>query len=101
MANCRARRPDAVFIAVPWSDQDTISACVDAFMNLPVAIHLVPEPIMERFGSAHIVHTGTLSSLRLTRQPLSTTEVAAKRAFDAMMTMGKIDVAAIEAAVRG
>ena len=26
---------------------------------------------------------------------------AAKRAFDAMMTMGKIDVAAIEAAVRG
>ena len=82
VANCRARRPDAVFIAVPWSDQDTISACVDAFMTLPVAIHLVPEPIMERFGGAHVVHTGTLSSLRLTRQPLSTAEVAAKRAFD-------------------
>ena len=82
VANCRTRRPDAVFIAVPWSDQDTISACVDAFMNLPVAIHLAPEPIMERFGGAHVVHTGTLSSLRLTRQPLSTAEVAAKRAFD-------------------
>jgi 2-polyprenyl-6-hydroxyphenyl methylase/3-demethylubiquinone-9 3-methyltransferase len=26
---------------------------------------------------------------------------AAKRAFDAMMTMSKIDIAAIEAAVRG
>jgi predicted 3-demethylubiquinone-9 3-methyltransferase (glyoxalase superfamily) len=31
----------------------------------------------------------------------STDTAAAKRAFEAMMTMGKIDVAAIEAAVRG
>ena len=82
VANCRIRRPDAVFIAVPWSDQETISACVDAFTNLPVAIHLAPEPIMERFGNAHVVHTGTLSSLRLTRQPLSAVEIAVKRAFD-------------------
>jgi Undecaprenyl-phosphate glucose phosphotransferase len=82
VANCRMTRPDAVFIAVPWSEQEAITACVDAFMNLPVAIHLAPEPIMERFGNAHVVHTGTLSSLRLTRQPLSTVEVAAKRAFD-------------------
>ena len=82
VANCRTKRPDAVFIAVPWSEQETISACVDAFMNLPVAIHLAPEPIMERFGNAHVVHTGTLSSLRLTRQPLSAAEIAAMRAYD-------------------
>ena len=31
----------------------------------------------------------------------STSPAAARRAFEAMMTMGKIDVAAIEAAVRG
>jgi 2-polyprenyl-6-hydroxyphenyl methylase/3-demethylubiquinone-9 3-methyltransferase len=31
----------------------------------------------------------------------SSDRAAAKRAFDAMMTMGKIDVATIEAAVRG
>lgn len=82
VANCRIKRPDAVFIALPWAEQETISACVDAFMNLPVAIHLAPEPIMKRFGNARIVHTGTLSSLRLTRQPLSTAEIAAKRTFD-------------------
>lgn len=82
VANCRMTRPDAVFIAVPWSEQEAITACVDAFMNLPVAIHLAPEPIMERFANAHVVYTGTLSSLRLTRQPLSTAEVATKRAFD-------------------
>ncbi|WP_449375083.1 sugar transferase, partial [Bosea thiooxidans] len=37
---------------------------------------------MERFDRPHIVHTGSLTSLRLTRQPLSPVEVTAKRAFD-------------------
>ena len=37
----------------------------------------------------------------LTRAYTSSDRAAAKRAFDAMMTMGKIDIAAIEAAVRG
>ena len=81
-ANCRAKRPDAVFIALPWSERKTIEACVDAFANLPVAVHLVPETVMERFEKPHMVRIGTVSSLRLTRQPLSATEIAAKRAFD-------------------
>jgi len=80
--NCRAKRPDAVFIALPWSEQKTIEACVGAFANLPVELHLVPEAIMERFERPHIVRTGSFSSLRLTRKPLSAIEIAAKRAFD-------------------
>ncbi|HEY5794007.1 MAG TPA: undecaprenyl-phosphate glucose phosphotransferase [Bosea sp. (in: a-proteobacteria)] len=82
VANCRAKRPDSVFIALPWSDQETIDACVDAFMNLPVAIHLTPEKIMDRFETPHIVRTGGLSSLRLTRPPLSLAEITLKRSFD-------------------
>ncbi|MGO4174268.1 undecaprenyl-phosphate glucose phosphotransferase [Bosea sp. TAF32] len=82
VANCRAGRPDAVLIALPWSEQQTIEACVSAFTNLPVAIHLAPEPIMERFETPHFVRSGSFSSLRLTRQPLSGAEIAAKRAFD-------------------
>ncbi|PTM41766.1 undecaprenyl-phosphate glucose phosphotransferase [Bosea sp. 124] len=82
VANCRAKRPDAVFIALPWSDQETIDACIDAFMNLPVAIHLTPEKIMDRFRTPHIVRTGDLSSLRLTRPPLSSAAIALKRIFD-------------------
>ncbi|MBD3848408.1 undecaprenyl-phosphate glucose phosphotransferase [Bosea sp. SSUT16] len=81
-ASCRAKRPDAVFIAVPWSDHETIEACVDAFMNMPVAIHLAPEKIMSRFEQPHFVSAGALSSLRLTRAPLSPVEIACKRAFD-------------------
>jgi Undecaprenyl-phosphate glucose phosphotransferase len=82
VGNCRMKRPDSVFIALPWSDQETIDACVDAFMNLPVAIHLTPEKIMDRFETPHIVRTGGLSSLRLTRPPLSQAEIGLKRAFD-------------------
>ena len=37
----------------------------------------------------------------LTRAYTSPERAAAKRAFEAMMTMGKIDIAAIEAALRG
>ncbi len=84
VANCRVKRPDSVFIALPWSDQETIDACVDAFMNLPVAIHLTPEKIMDRFETPHIVRTGSLSSLRLTRPPLSLAEIALKRSFDVL-----------------
>ncbi|WP_439499731.1 undecaprenyl-phosphate glucose phosphotransferase [Bosea sp. (in: a-proteobacteria)] len=82
VARCRQMQPDAVFIALPWSDQETIDACVDAFMNLPVAIHLTPERIMDRFDNPHIVRIGSLASLRLTRPALSAVEILAKRVFD-------------------
>jgi exopolysaccharide biosynthesis polyprenyl glycosylphosphotransferase len=51
-------------------------------MTLPVAIHLTPEKIMDRFDNPHIVRTGSLASLRLTRPALSVVEIAVKRAFD-------------------
>lgn len=85
VARCRLMKPDAVFIAMPWSDQESIDACVDAFMNLPVAIHLTPEKIMDRFENPHIVRVGSLASLRLTRPALSAIEVAAKRIFDVVV----------------
>jgi len=81
-ANCRMRRPDSVFIALPWSEREAIDACINAFTNLPVAIHLVPEPVMERFNAVHVVRSGALASLRLTRRPLSAAEIAIKRGFD-------------------
>jgi Undecaprenyl-phosphate glucose phosphotransferase len=82
VARCRQMQPDAVFIAMPWSDQETIDSCVDAFMNLPVAIHLTPEKIMDRFDNPHIVRIGSLASLRLTRPALSMVEIGAKRVVD-------------------
>lgn len=42
-----------------------------------------------------------ITPIALTRAYASSDRAAAKRAFEAMMTMKKIDIAAIEAAVRG
>lgn len=42
-----------------------------------------------------------ITPLALTRAVMGSDRAAAKRAFDVMMTMKKIDIAAIEAAVRG
>ncbi|TCR68800.1 Undecaprenyl-phosphate glucose phosphotransferase [Bosea sp. BK604] len=89
-ARCRQMRPDAVFIAMPWSEQETIDACIDAFMNLPVAIHLAPERIMDRFDNPHIVRIGSLASLRLTRPALSAIEIAAKRIFDTGLSIAAL-----------
>jgi Undecaprenyl-phosphate glucose phosphotransferase len=85
-ASARARdlKPDAVFIALPWSDHETIDACIDAFMNLPVAIHLTPERVMDRFDNPHIVRIGSLASLRLTRPALSFAQILFKRVFDVL-----------------
>lgn len=104
-ARCRQMRPDAVFIAMPWSEQDSIDACIDAFMNLPVAIHLAPERIMDRFDKLHIARVGSLASLRLTRPALSAIEIACKRAFDVVAASAILVLAApllllIAAAIR-
>lgn len=53
-ARCRAFAPDAVVIAEPCSDKETLDACLDAFMNLPVSIDLVPERIIGRFNGSHV-----------------------------------------------
>src|SRR5690554_4790442 len=42
-----------------------------------------------------------ITPIALTKAYTSSDRAAAKRAFEAMMTMGKIDIATIEAAVRG
>jgi Undecaprenyl-phosphate glucose phosphotransferase len=78
----RQLAPDSVFIALPWSDSEKINACVRAFLEVPVAIHLAPEQILERFTKPRIARTGGISSLELVPTPLSNLEVGAKRVLD-------------------
>ncbi|MGL4729548.1 MAG: hypothetical protein ACRCWO_12410, partial [Bosea sp. (in: a-proteobacteria)] len=78
----RRLRPDSVFIAAPWSEKALIELCAEAFMSVPVAIHLAPEEIMDRFQRPRISHIGGLSSLQLTRSPLTPFEIMLKRIFD-------------------
>jgi Undecaprenyl-phosphate glucose phosphotransferase len=77
----RVTAVDDVYVALPWSETDTIECCVEAFLNTPVAIHLAPERILDRFDRATIGRVGAMASLELTR-PMSNVAVCAKRSFD-------------------
>lgn len=80
--SARALRPESIFVVVPWSKTAFIERCVDAFMTVPASIHLAPERVLDRFGDAAITRIGRMSSLELTRAPLSSVEQLEKRLFD-------------------
>jgi Undecaprenyl-phosphate glucose phosphotransferase len=78
----RALAPDAVFVIAPWSDVATIDRCVEQLLTIPVEIHLGPERILDRFDHVRISKVGSMTTLQLTRAPLSSLEVLEKRIFD-------------------
>jgi Undecaprenyl-phosphate glucose phosphotransferase len=85
-ASARMLRPDDVFILAPWSCTDVIDKCVTAFLRVPARIHLGPERVLDRFADAYIDKVGAISSLSLAGHPLNLAEVAAKRAFDIVVS---------------
>ena len=82
IASVRGLEPDAIFLLLPWSAADTIQRCADAFLTLPVAIHLGPERILHKFEDLELSKLGPLASLQLTRLPLNGFEVMQKRLLD-------------------
>jgi Undecaprenyl-phosphate glucose phosphotransferase len=81
-ATVRVLRSDDIFIAVPWSQTSVIETCVDTFLRTPAEIHLGPEAILDRFAEAEVAQLGPISSLNLTRRPLSVLQCIEKRIFD-------------------
>ena len=81
-ASVRSVEPDAIYLLLPWSATATIERCAQAFLTLPVEIHLGPEKILHKFEDAELSKLGPLASLQLTRRPLTTFEVMQKRLFD-------------------
>jgi Undecaprenyl-phosphate glucose phosphotransferase len=82
VASARCLEPDAIFLLVPWSATETIERCAEAFLALPVAIHLGAEQILHKFEEAELSKLGPIASLQLTRMPLSRLEIVQKRLFD-------------------
>jgi len=82
VATARMLEPDAILLAVPWSDAATIARCAESFLSLPTEIHLGAERILDRFKHARLSKFGAISSLQLTRKPLSYLERLEKRTFD-------------------
>ncbi len=75
-ASARMMLPDDVFVLVPWSDEATIDACLDAFLRVPASLHLGPERVLDRFVDARIDKVGPIASLNLVGRPLSPLDVA-------------------------
>jgi Undecaprenyl-phosphate glucose phosphotransferase len=86
IASVRQLEPDAIFLLLPWSATDAITRCIDAFLALPVAIHLGPEQILRKFENVELSKLGQMASLQLTRLPLSRLEVVEKRLFDLLFS---------------
>ena len=57
---------------------ETIDHCVEELLTIPAEIHLGAERILERFENVRISKLGRITSLQLTRQPLSPFESAAE-----------------------
>lgn len=81
-ASSRVLRPDDIFILTPWADSVVIEAALAAFMNVPAAIHLGPQPVLDRFTKAAVHRIGGIASLHLVRPPLTIAERAIKRIVD-------------------
>jgi exopolysaccharide biosynthesis polyprenyl glycosylphosphotransferase len=82
LASARILEPDDVFVLVPWSDKRVIDAAIQALLRIPASIHLGSERVLDRFSDARVSKFGGVSSLNLVRDPLSPSEVIAKRLFD-------------------
>ena len=82
VASVRSLEPDAIFLLLPWSQTEIIERCAETFMALPVEIHVGPEQILHKFEEVRLSKLGPLTSLQLTRLPLTRMEIARKRAFD-------------------
>ncbi len=82
VASVRSLAPDAIYILLPWSATDTIERCAETFLTLPVEIHLGPEQVLHKFDEVKLSTLGPVTSLQLTRRPLTRFEIVQKRMFD-------------------
>ncbi len=92
VASVRSLEPDAIFLLLPWSQTEIIERCAETFMTLPVEIHIGPEQILHKFEEVKLSKLGPLTSLQLTRRPLTRSEIALKRAFDLVVAAAALIV---------
>jgi Undecaprenyl-phosphate glucose phosphotransferase len=82
LRNARHLEPNAVFILAHGFDMETIDRCVETMLLLPSEIHLGPDYVLSKYHNAQLARVGPLTSLQVTRLPLSRFELLQKRAMD-------------------
>jgi polysaccharide biosynthesis protein PslA len=82
VANARRHLPDDIVLLLSWDAPQAVSACVDAFSVLPVAVHLDGGSILEQARDGRVRRFGAANALALTPRPPSTVSLAMKRIAD-------------------
>jgi Undecaprenyl-phosphate glucose phosphotransferase len=84
--SARHLEPDAFFVLTPWNATEVINKCTETLLALPVEFHLCPDEVLYTFTSAQLGRIGPITSLQLTRLPLSRFEILQKRVFDVVLS---------------
>ena len=84
--SARHVQPEAIFVLAQWSDTQVIERCMETLLSIPAEIHLIPEQVLHQFSGVQLARLGPLSSLQLTRLPLSRLEVLQKRVMDLVLS---------------
>ena len=79
---CRAIRPDDIVILAVQEDLPGAMSLTSVLSELPVGLHIVPVDALELLAGSHITEFGDLLTLQVHRPPLSSFDLAIKRAFD-------------------
>jgi exopolysaccharide biosynthesis polyprenyl glycosylphosphotransferase len=79
-----ARRLDAsdIVILTDWSHARASAKLAEQFLDVPAAVHLQGLDVVEQFAEVRIAQLGTMKSVVVRPQPMSTLQSFAKRFFD-------------------
>lgn len=82
LETARAARPDCVLICRPWTDPETLKACVEGLAELPAAIHIESDPYIRALSADPEGSLGNPLGIQVVRRPFSDAELRLKRGFD-------------------
>ncbi len=79
---CRTIRPDDVIVLATQEELPKAMSLSSFLSELPIGLHIVPVDALELVAGSRIAEFGTLSTIQLSRPPLSPLDLAVKRSFD-------------------
>jgi len=86
----RSLDPDGIVIALPWSDRDAIETAIDSFAALRSALYLDGDPYLRQLAGTGDGPLGSPIGIQVVARPFSHAHLAAKRAFDMLLSAAVI-----------
>jgi Undecaprenyl-phosphate glucose phosphotransferase len=84
---CRAVKADDVIFLATAADLPRVSHVADALSELPVTVHIIPIDAGDLWASSKVANYGGTVTIQMLHPPLSTIDLAIKRAFDLMIAV--------------